>query len=132
MQLKQVCSLKTIILQIKEVKAGETVGYNRRGIVAENKRIAVLPVGYADGFDRKLGNGVGEVLIRGKRVKVIGNVSMDLITVDVTGLEAQEGDAVEIFGENITVAEVAGKLNTIPYEILTGISRRVKRIYFQE
>lgn len=131
-QLKQVCSLKTIILQIKEVKAGETVGYNRRGIVAENKRIAILPVGYADGFDRKLGNGVGEVLIRGKRAKVIGNVSMDLITVDVTGLEAQEGDAVEIFGDNITVAEVAGKLNTIPYEILTGISRRVKRIYFQE
>ena len=132
MQLKQVCALKTIILQIKEVKAGETVGYNRRGIVADNKRIAILPVGYADGFDRKLGNGVGEVLIRGKRAKVIGNISMDLITVDVTGLEAQEGDAVEIFGENISISEVAGKLNTIPYEILTGISRRVKRIYFQE
>lgn len=130
--LKQVCALKTIILQIKEVKAGETVGYNRNGIVNENKLIAILPVGYADGFDRKLGNGVGEIFIRGKRASVIGNVSMDLITVDVTGTGAQEGDSVEIFGDNILIAEIAQKLNTIPYEVLTGISRRVKRVYFQE
>lgn len=130
--LKQVCALKTIVLQIKEVKAGETVGYNRNGVVNENKLIAILPVGYADGFDRKLGNGVGEVFIRGKRASVIGNVSMDLITVDVTSIGAQEGDVVEIFGENILIAEIAKKLNTISYEILTGISRRVKRVYFQE
>ena len=94
--------------------------------------IAILPIGYADGFDRKLGNGVGEVFIRGKRARVIGNVSMDLITVDVSGIEAQEGDVVEIFGDNILISEIAEKLNTIPYEILTGISRRVKRVYFQE
>ena len=130
--LKQVSSLKTIVLQIKEVKAGETVGYNRNGVVDQNKMIAILPIGYADGFDRKLGNGVGEVFIRGKRARVIGNVSMDLITVDVSGIEAQEGDVVEIFGDNILISEIAEKLNTIPYEILTGISRRVKRVYFQE
>ena len=130
--LKQVCAMKTIVLQVKEVKAGETVGYNRNGVVSENKMIAVLPVGYADGFDRKLGNGVGEVFIRGQRAKVIGNVSMDLITVDVTGINVHEGDTVEIFGDIIHISEIAQKLDTIPYEILTGISRRVKRVYFQE
>jgi alanine racemase len=130
--LRQVCALKTIILQIKNIKAGETVGYCRKGIVEKDKRIAILPIGYADGFDRKLSNGVGEVLINGQRAKVIGNVSMDLITVDVTGIEASEGDKVEIFGENLTISEIATQLKTIPYEILTSVSRRVKRVYFQE
>jgi len=130
--LKQVCALKTIVLQIKNVKAGETVGYSRKGIVSTNKRIAIIPIGYADGFDRKLGNGVGEVLINGQRAKVIGNVCMDLIMIDVTNIEAKEGDQVEIFGDHLTVSEVAGWLKTIPYEILTSISRRVKRVYFQE
>jgi alanine racemase len=130
--LKQVCALKTIILQLKNVKAGETVGYSRKGIVNSDKRIAVLPIGYADGFDRKLGNGVGEVLINGQRAKVIGNVCMDLIMVDVTDIEANEGDQVEIFGDNLTITEMAGWLKTIPYEILTSVSRRVKRVYFQE
>jgi len=124
--------LKTVVLQIKTIKAGETVGYSRKGIVDSEKRIAILPIGYADGFDRKLSNGVGEVLINGKRAKVIGNVSMDLITVDITNIEAAEGDKVEIFGENLTISEVAGWLKTIPYEILTSVSRRVKRVYFQE
>jgi len=130
--LKQVCALKTIILQIKTVKAGETVGYSRKGMVKTDKRIAVIPIGYADGFDRKLGNGVGEVLINGKRAKVIGNVCMDLCMIEVTGIEANEGDVVEIFGDNITISEVANWLNTISYEVLTSISRRVKRVYFQE
>jgi len=130
--LKQVCALKTIILQIKNVKAGETVGYSRKGIVATDKRIAVIPIGYADGFDRKLGNGVGEVLVNGQRAKVIGNVCMDLIMIDVTNIEANEGDQVEIFGDHLTVSEVAGWLKTIPYEVLTSVSRRVKRVYFQE
>ncbi len=130
--LQQVCTLKTIILQIKTIKAGETVGYSRKGIVDREKRIAILPIGYADGFDRKLSNGVGEVLINGKRAKVIGNVSMDLITVDITDIDANEGDKVEVFGENLTISEVAGWLKTIPYEILTSVSRRVKRVYFQE
>lgn len=130
--LKQVCALKTIILQIKNVKAGETVGYSRKGIVATDKRIAIIPIGYADGFDRKLGNGVGEVLINGMRAKVIGNVCMDLIMIDVTNIDAKEGDLVEIFGDNLTISEVAGWLKTIPYEVLTSVSRRVKRVYFQE
>jgi len=130
--LKQVCALKTIILQIKTVKAGETVGYSRKGVVKTDKRIAVIPIGYADGFDRKLGNGVGEVFINGQRAKVIGNVCMDLCMIDVTGIEANEGDVVEIFGDNITISEVAKWLNTISYEVLTSISRRVKRVYFQE
>ncbi len=130
--LKQVCALKTVILQIKTVKAGETVGYSRKGIVPADKRIAVIPIGYADGFDRKLGNGVGEVLVNGQRAKVIGNVCMDLVMIDVTNLEAREGDPVEIFGDHLTISEVAGWLKTIPYEVLTSVSRRVKRIYFQE
>jgi alanine racemase len=130
--LKQVCALKTIILQIKNVKAGETVGYSRKGVVNVDKRIAILPIGYADGFDRKLGNGVGEVLINGQLAKTIGNVCMDLIMVDVTGIEANEGDPVEIFGDHLLIADVADRLHTIPYEILTGVSRRVKRVYFQE
>jgi len=130
--LKQVCALKTVILQIKNVKAGETVGYSRKGIISTDKRIAIIPIGYADGFDRKLGNGVGEVLINGKRAKVIGNVCMDLVIIDVTGIECKEGDVVEIFGDNLTINEVAGWLKTIPYEVLTSVSRRVKRIYFQE
>lgn len=131
-KLPQVCELKTIILQTKTIKAGETVGYSRNGKVESDKRIAIIPIGYADGFDRKLANGVGEVYINGKRAKVIGNVSMDLVTVDVTGIDANEGDAVEIFGKNITITEVAGWLKTIPYEILTSVSRRVKRVYYQE
>jgi Alr-MurF fusion protein len=130
--LKQVCALKTVILQIKKVRGGETVGYGRKGIINTDKFIAIIPIGYADGFDRKLGNGVGEVLINGKRAKVIGNVCMDLVMIDVTGIEAKEGDVVEIFGDHLTVSEVADWLKTIPYEVLTSVSRRVKRVYFQE
>jgi len=131
-QLRQVCKLQTIILQIKKIAAGETVGYNRNGKAETEKMIAALPLGYADGFDRKLGNGLGEVFTGGKRAPVIGNVSMDITTVDVTGLQVLEGDTVEIFGDVITISEIASKIDTIPYEILTGISRRVKRVYIQE
>lgn len=131
-KLPQVCTLKTIILQIKHISAGQTVGYSRKGKVERDKKIAILPIGYADGFDRKLSNGHGEVFVNGKKAKVIGNVSMDLTTIDITDIDANEGDQVEIFGENITITELANQLQTIPYEILTSISRRVKRIYFQE
>lgn len=130
--LAQVCTLKTLVLQVKTVTAGETVGYSRKGIVENDKSIAILPIGYADGFNRRLSNGVGEVFVKGSRAKVIGNVSMDLTAVDVTGLNVKAGDSVEIFGDHITIAEVAQKLGTIPYEILTNVSRRVKRIYFKE
>ncbi|GHT17178.1 bifunctional UDP-N-acetylmuramoyl-tripeptide:D-alanyl-D-alanine ligase/alanine racemase [Bacteroidia bacterium] len=132
LKMSNVCTLKTTVLQIRNIKAGETVGYSRKGLITGNSRIAVLPIGYADGYDRRLGNGIGEVFINGKRAKTVGNICMDLTMVDVTEIAVNEGDTVEIFGNNITISEIAQKTGTIPYEILTGISRRVKRIYFQE
>ncbi|MDR2839791.1 MAG: bifunctional UDP-N-acetylmuramoyl-tripeptide:D-alanyl-D-alanine ligase/alanine racemase [Paludibacter sp.] len=131
-KLKNVCSLRTVILQIKTIQAGETVGYGRNGKLTRLSRIAILPIGYADGYNRRLGNSNAEVYIKGKRAKIVGNVCMDLIMADVTDIEALEGDIAEIFGENIPITELADKLQTIPYEILTGISRRVKRVYFRE
>ena len=129
-KLETVCTLKTIILQIRDVKAGETVGYSRVGKLTRDSRIGVIPIGYADGFDRHLSNGAGEVWINGHRARVVGNISMDITMIDLTGIPAEEGDVVEIFGQNITIQEVADKLETIPYEILTSVSRRVKRVYF--
>ena len=131
-QLKNVCTLKTVILQTKTAGAGESVGYSRKAMLSEDKRIAIIPIGYADGFHRKLGNGVGEVVINGQRCPVIGNICMDQAMIDITHIHAQEGDTVIIFGEEITLNEIASKLDTISYEILTGVSRRVKRIYYQE
>ncbi|MDR0833130.1 MAG: alanine racemase [Candidatus Symbiothrix sp.] len=130
--LKPVASLKTCILQIREVAKGETVGYNRNGVLKRDSRIACLPIGYADGLDRRLGNGHGKVLINGQLCPFIGNICMDICMVDVTDVPAQEGDAALIFGEQITISELADSLQTIPYEILTAISPRVKRIYFKE
>lgn len=130
--VKNVCTLKTTILQIKEVAQGETIGYSRKGQIKRKTRTATIPIGYADGFDRRLGNGVGKVLINGKLAPIIGNVCMDLAIVDITDIEAKEGDMVEIFGNNLSIIEVASWLNTISYEILTSVSKRVKKIYFQE
>ena len=129
-KLATVCTLKTVILQIRNVKAGDTVGYSRRGKLTRDSRIGVIPIGYADGFDRHLSNGVGEVWVNGHRARVVGNVSMDISMIDLTDIPANEGDEVEIFGNNITLEEMADKLQTIPYEILTSVSRRVKRVYF--
>ena len=131
-KLKNVSTLKSSISQIKTIQKGETIGYNRKGIAREEMKIATIAIGYADGFNRSLSNGVGSVLVHGKFAPVVGNVSMDLCMIDITGIEAEEGDDVIIFGENYPVAELAKATNTIPYEIMTGISRRVKRIYFQE
>jgi len=131
-RLRNVSTLKTTILQIREIKAGESVGYSRKGMLTRNSRIATLPIGYADGLDRHLGNGSGEVLIKGRRARFIGNICMDACMVDVTDIQAEEGDEVLLFGEGLPLSEVAGKLGTIPYEILTSVSNRVKRIYFQE
>ncbi len=128
--LNTVCTLKTIILQTKTIKSGETVGYSRNGKVNKESIIGIIPVGYADGFDRRLGNGVGEVMVNGKRAKTIGNVCMDLTLIDITDIDAKVGDVVEVFGKNISITEVAQKINTIPYEILTSVSQRVKRVYF--
>lgn len=130
--LETVCTLRSVILQIKTIKAGETVGYMRNGKIQKTTQIAVIPIGYADGFSRKLGNGKGAVFINGKTCKLIGNVSMDLISVDIGEIAAKEGDSVEIFGSNMKISKIADSLDTIPYEILTSVSRRVKRVYFQE
>jgi len=130
--LKSVASLKTTILQIRNVKAGETVGYSRKWEVVRDSRIACLPVGYADGLDRRLSNGIGKVMVHGVRCPIVGNICMDLCMVDVTDITVSEGDEAIIFGEEITVEELARQLDTIPYEILTSVSPRVKRIYFKQ
>ena len=131
-KLRNVCTLRTTILSVKKVKAGETIGYGRHTKLDEDRTIAVIPIGYADGFDRRFSNYGGEVLIRGKRCPVVGNVCMDQAMIDVTGTDAQPGDAVEVFGDKLPIEELADKLGTITYEILTSVSRRVQRIYFYE
>jgi alanine racemase len=130
--LRNVCTLKTTVLQIKHIKAGETVGYGRKGYFDKDAAIATIRIGYADGISRRFGNGVGSVLVNGRMVPIAGNVCMDLTMADVTGIEAKEGDPVVIFGENPSVIDLAEKINTIPYEILTSISNRVKHIYYKE
>ena len=129
-KLQNVSSLKSTISQVKKVEADETVGYGRMGNAGREITIGVVPVGYADGLDRKLGNGKGKFLIGKKFVSIIGNICMDMSMVDVTGLDVNEGDEVIIFGDDYPISEVANNLNTIPYEILTSISGRVKRIYY--
>jgi alanine racemase len=131
--LKTVATLKTTIAQIRNVKANETIGYNRMGILKRESKIATIRIGYADGFNRKLSNGVGSVFVKNKLAKVIGNVCMDMAMIDVTEIaNVQEGDEVEIFGEHVSVKQLAEWCNTIPYEIMTTISQRVKRVYIEE
>ncbi len=131
-ELQRVAELKTTVTQIRKVGKGESVGYSRRGVMQKDSEIATIKIGYADGFSRAFGNGVGEVLINGKRANVIGSVCMDMCMVDVTGLNVLEGDEVIVFGEDPNIKELAKKINTIPYEILTSISQRVQRIYYYE
>ncbi|MDL2265458.1 alanine racemase, partial [Parabacteroides sp. OttesenSCG-928-G21] len=130
--LRNVSTLRTVILQIQSVAAGETIGYSRNGRVERDSRIAILPIGYADGLDRRLSHLGGEVVVGGKRCPIIGNICMDICMVDVTDTDAREGDSVVIFGEGLSVSELADKLGSISYEVLTTISPRVKRIYFRE
>ncbi len=131
-QLRNVCSLYTKVIQIKNVKAGETVGYNRKGLVEKDKRIALLPIGYADGMNRRLSNGVGYVLINGKRAYIIGNICMDLMMVDVTDIEAKAGDVAVVFSSERPFEDIAESIGTIAYEVLSSISPRVRRVYFSE
>ena len=130
--LRNVCTLKTTILSIKTVPANATIGYGRHTTLSEPRQIAVIPIGYADGFDRRFSNYGGEVLVRGKRCPVVGNVCMDQAMIDVTGTDAQPGDYAIVFGDQLPLQELADKLHTIPYEVLTSISRRVQRLYFYE
>ena len=129
--LQNVSTLRTTILQIQDVPAGDSVGYGRKCFVERDSRIGIIPIGYADGIDRHLGNGKGEVLANGSLCPVVGNVCMDTTLIDLTGIQATAGDPVILFGEGLPATRLAEKLNTIPYEILTSISPRVKRVYYR-
>ena len=128
--LKTVATLKTIILHTCDVPADETVGYSRKGTLSRPSRIAALPIGYADGLNRKLGNGNGYCLVNGKKAKYVGNICMDVCMIDVTDIDCKEGDSVEIFGSNLPIYRLAEWLDTIPYEVLTSVSTRIKRVYY--
>lgn len=128
--LKPISTLKTTISQIKSVPKGQTIGYSRKGKMEENGKIATIALGYADGYDRRFSNGKGFVLIHGKKAPVIGNVCMDMTMVNITGIEANEGDEVIIYGPGISLNELSESIGTIPYELLTNISSRVKRVYY--
>jgi len=125
--LRPVVSLKTIISQIHKIKKGESVGYNRAFFADEVKKIATLPLGHADGIDRKYGNGVGRVIIGGAVAPIVGNVCMDMIMVDVSNIDCSEGDEVVVFDETTTAQDLSEKAETISYELLTAISKRIKR-----
>lgn len=130
--INNVCTLRTTILQIHDVPAGDTVGYSRKGTIEHDSRIAAIPIGYADGLNRKLGNRHCYCIVGGKRAEYVGNICMDVAMIDVTGIDCNEGDSVEIFGDDLPVTVLSDVLDTIPYEVLTGISNRVKRVYFQD
>ncbi|HEY6954454.1 MAG TPA: alanine racemase, partial [Flavisolibacter sp.] len=133
LELVPAATLRSTIAQLKQVKAGETVSYNRKGLVSRDSLIATVRIGYADGYSRQFGNGVGKMLINGKLAPVIGTVCMDMTMVDVTDIDnVSEGDDVTVFGKKLPVQTVAEWINTIPYEVMTSISQRVKRIYFHE
>ena len=130
--LHPISTLKTIILQIHDVPAHETVGYSRKGVLGRDSRIAALPIGYADGLNRRLGNGKGYCIVNGKNAPYIGNICMDVCMIDVTDIDCKEGDTVEIFGRDLPVTTVAKWLETIPYEVLTSVSTRIKRVYYSD
>lgn len=130
--LSTVSTLRSVIICIREIEKEETVGYGRKGSVKKVSKIATIPIGYADGMNRKFGNGNIKVLVNGCKVPTIGNICMDATMIDVTDTDCKVGDSVEIFGENINIQSLADTLETIPYEILTSVSPRVKRIYFRE
>ena len=130
--LNTVSTLKTTILQLRQVPKEETVGYSRKGILERDSTIAAIPIGYADGLNRHLGRGRGYCLVNGQKAPYVGNICMDVAMIDVTGIDCKEGDTVEIFGEHLPVTVLSDILDTIPYEVLTGISGRVKKVYFQD
>jgi Alr-MurF fusion protein len=130
--LQPVASLRTSISQIKKVRAGETVSYNRSGSLLKDGKIATVRIGYADGYLRAFGNGVGKMLVKGTLAPTVGNITMDMCMLDVSNIDAREGDEVIIFNDEQRIEHLAAQIGTIPYEILTNISQRVKRVYFYE
>ena len=130
--LHTVSTLKTTILQLRHVPKEDTVGYSRKGILTRDSVIAAIPIGYADGLNRHLGRGACYCLVNGKKAPYVGNICMDVAMIDVTDIDCQEGDMVEIFGEHLPVTVLSDVLQTIPYEVMTSISSRVKKVYFQD
>ena len=130
--LKTVSTLKTTILQLRHVKAGDSIGYSRRTLLERDSVIGAIPIGYADGLNRQLGNRQGYCLVNGQKAPYVGNICMDVAMIDVTGIDCHEGDMVEVFGQNLPVTVLSQQLGTIAYEVLTGVSNRVKRVYFQD
>jgi Alr-MurF fusion protein len=130
--LQNVATLRTVISQIKNISVGETIGYNRKATLMRDTQVATVAIGYADGINRRLGNGAGVMLVNGRRAPILGNVCMDMCMLDITDIAAKEGDEVIVFGSGLPASEMALALGTIPYEVLTGISQRVKRVYFLE
>lgn len=131
-QLQNVSTLKTSISQIKNIPARETIGYSRKGVALRDIQIATVPIGYADGLSRKLSEGKGKMIVKGKEAPIIGNVCMDMCMIDITDINANENDEVIVFGDAYPITQIAKDVGTIPYEILTNVSRRVKRVYYQE
>ncbi|HEY4289491.1 MAG TPA: bifunctional UDP-N-acetylmuramoyl-tripeptide:D-alanyl-D-alanine ligase/alanine racemase [Puia sp.] len=133
LELQEVSTLKTTIAQIKHLREGDTIGYNRRGIATAGTIIATVRIGYADGYSRRLGNGAGKMWVNGRLAPTIGVISMDMTMIDITGIpDVREGDEVIVFGKELSVKQLAAWAQTIPYEILTSVSQRVKRVYFEE
>lgn len=130
--IHNVSTLRTTILQIREVAEEDTVGYSRKGVLTRPSRIAAIPIGYADGLNRHLGRGNAYCLVNGQKAAYVGNICMDVCMIDVTDIDCQEGDQAIIFGDQLPITVLSDTLDTIPYEVLTGISARVKRIYYQE
>ena len=130
--LQPVVSLKTTINQIKHIPAGDSIGYNRHGHAEHDMRIGIVPIGYADGLSRLLGNGNGKFYVNGRHVPVVGDICMDMCMLDLTDVEADEGDTVVIFDAEHDINDIARACQTIPYEIMTRVSQRVKRVYYQE
>ncbi|MDE6166645.1 MAG: bifunctional UDP-N-acetylmuramoyl-tripeptide:D-alanyl-D-alanine ligase/alanine racemase, partial [Muribaculaceae bacterium] len=131
--LRTVSTLRSIIISVKEWPAGTSIGYGRRTILDCDSKVATVPVGYADGLDRHLGNRVGKVWVNGALCPILGNICMDACMIDITDAPgAETGSSVEFFGENLPVSDVSDLLGTIPYEILTSVSPRVKRVYYRE
>jgi alanine racemase len=130
--LEQVATLKSLISQIRVIEPGESVGYSRRFMAERLTRVATVPIGYADGISRHWGNGKGYVTIKDKKASIIGSICMDMLMVDVTDIDCQEGQEVLLFGKDPSVTYMAKQLGTIPYEIMTSISQRVKRIFYRE
>ena len=130
--LENVGTLKSIISQIRTIEAGESVGYGRRFLADKPTKIATIPIGYADGISRHWGNGVGHVVIKNKKAPIVGSICMDMLMVDITDIECKEGTEVILFGASPSVSYMAKRLDTIPYEIMTSISQRVKRVFYRE